>query len=191
MAGAVLQRPQAMAWAGDPLRQARRRLPRWGSSCAPSRSGYANKETRPSRHRGLPAPEGPTHRRSSHAAMRTHGRCPCDLVGDQRFGDDQCGVGASVATYCVHHRDIKRSLGVAMTLPALAGCSSSGGGGQTSCALALEYEGRTYYSLKPAKPVKGLTPWRPKFDSPFAMTAEDKTSPEPPRRKTLLRASRP
>jgi hypothetical protein len=68
---------------------------------------------------------------------------------------------ASVATYCVHHRDTKRSLGVAMTRVALAGCSSSGGGGQTSCALALEYEGRTYYSLKAAKPVTGSDPLAP------------------------------
>jgi hypothetical protein len=85
---------------------------------------------------------------------------------------------------------MKRTLGVAMTLLTLAGCSGSGGGGEASCALALEYEGRTYDALKAAKPVTGLTPFCQKFNTPCAMTAEVKTSPEPPKRKMLLRASR-
>ena len=50
---------------------------------------------------------------------------------------------------------MKRFLLVAMTLLLLAGCS---GGGQASCALALTYEGRTYHSLKAAKPVTGAEP---------------------------------
>lgn len=53
---------------------------------------------------------------------------------------------------------MKRSLVVAMTLLLLAGCSDSNGSGQTKCGLALKYEGRTYYSLKAAKPVTGAEP---------------------------------
>lgn len=53
---------------------------------------------------------------------------------------------------------MKRFLVVAMTLLVLAGCSGSNGSGQASCALALKYEGRTYYSLKAAKPVTGDEP---------------------------------
>ena len=53
---------------------------------------------------------------------------------------------------------MKRSLVVAMTLLVLAGCSGSNGSGEASCALALKFEGRTYYSLKAAKPVKGAEP---------------------------------
>jgi hypothetical protein len=56
---------------------------------------------------------------------------------------------------------MKRTLGVAMTLLTLAGCSGSGGGGEASCALALEYEGRTYDALKAAKPVTGADPLLP------------------------------
>ena len=53
---------------------------------------------------------------------------------------------------------MKRSAVVAMTLVAMAACSGSGGGGEASCALALEYQGRTYYSLRAAKPVTGADP---------------------------------
>ena len=58
----------------------------------------------------------------------------------------------------MHHKDMKRFLVVTMTLLVLAGCSGSNGSGEASCALALKYEGRTYYSLKAAKPVKGAEP---------------------------------
>ena len=44
---------------------------------------------------------------------------------------------------------------MALMLSVLAGCSGSSG---ASCALALQYEGRTYYSLKAAKPVTGADP---------------------------------
>jgi Family of unknown function (DUF6281) len=58
----------------------------------------------------------------------------------------------------MHHRDMKGAMVVAMSLLMLAGCASSNGSGEASCALALQYQGRTYYGLKAAKPVTGGEP---------------------------------
>jgi Family of unknown function (DUF6281) len=45
-----------------------------------------------------------------------------------------------------------------MTLLVLTGCSGPSGHDAASCALALEYQGRIYYSLTAAKPVTGADP---------------------------------
>jgi hypothetical protein len=44
---------------------------------------------------------------------------------------------------------------VTVVVFAATGCSGSGGEGDSSCPLALEYDGRTYYAMKTEKPVTG------------------------------------
>lgn len=50
---------------------------------------------------------------------------------------------------------MKGSLVIATMLLILAGCSDPNGGGEADCALALTHDGRTYHSLRAAKPVNG------------------------------------